>query len=282
MTGRTADGRIETVRIVPDGHAGRELWFRCHAGAAGDGVDHRARRARARTARRYRPHFPNEPRARPNKGSKPMQSAWIDRDAEAAVARYAGPRPRSGAAGLYHASAGPGSAPGAARRRQHLGEDAACRSQRRRCRRALRQGLRLGHGRNRARGPAGGAACAAAETARPRKAFRRGNGAAAARQSDRPDGAESVGRGAAARLHPAQIRRPHPFDGGARAHRPARWRSIMPRGFWRAGGLCALHHAGLRSGQSRGAGVRCGSLGRRPDPRQARHLQLRRRGTASL
>ena len=60
-----------------------------------------------------------------------MQSAWIDRDADAAIARYARPRPRRGAAGLYHAAAGPGSAAGAARRRQHLGEDAACRSQRR-------------------------------------------------------------------------------------------------------------------------------------------------------
>ena len=36
MTGRTADGRIETVRIVPDGLAGRQLRLRRHAGAAGD------------------------------------------------------------------------------------------------------------------------------------------------------------------------------------------------------------------------------------------------------
>ena len=46
MTGRTADGRIETVRIAPARHAGCELRVRRHAGAAGDRADHRARRAR--------------------------------------------------------------------------------------------------------------------------------------------------------------------------------------------------------------------------------------------
>ena len=44
MTGRTADGRIETVRVVPDGLAGRQLRLRRDAGPAGDGPDHRARR----------------------------------------------------------------------------------------------------------------------------------------------------------------------------------------------------------------------------------------------
>ena len=36
MTGRTADGRIETVRVVPDGLADRQLRVRRDAGAAGD------------------------------------------------------------------------------------------------------------------------------------------------------------------------------------------------------------------------------------------------------
>ena len=44
MTGRAADGRIETVRIAPRGHAGRKLRLRRDAGAAGDRPDHRARR----------------------------------------------------------------------------------------------------------------------------------------------------------------------------------------------------------------------------------------------
>ena len=35
-----------------------------------------------------------------------MQSAWIDRDAEAAVTRYQRPRPRRGLARLHHAAAG--------------------------------------------------------------------------------------------------------------------------------------------------------------------------------
>ena len=41
-------------------------------------------------------------------------------------------------------------------------------------------------------------------------------------------------------------------------------------------GYRALRDAGLRPRQSRGAGVRCRPIGRRPDPGQARHLQLRR------
>ena len=45
MTGVTADGRIESVRIVPDGSHGRELRLRRDAGAARDRADHRARRA---------------------------------------------------------------------------------------------------------------------------------------------------------------------------------------------------------------------------------------------
>ncbi len=121
-----------------------------------------------------------------------------------------------------------------------------------------------------------------AKTPGPRKTVRRGDGAAAARQSDRPDGAEPFGRGAAACLHPAQIRRPHPFNGDARAHRPARWRSLVPRSLRQAGRLRPLHHAGFWSGQSRGAGVRRGSVGRRPGAGQARHLQFWRRRAGGL
>ncbi len=114
-----------------------------------------------------------------------MQSAWNDRDADAAVDRYKDLGRDLALAGLHHASVGRGSAAGAAWRRQHLGEDAHHRSQWRRSRGALRQGLRLGHGHDRARGAACGAARAAVETARARKIVRRGDGAAAARQSDR-------------------------------------------------------------------------------------------------
>ena len=46
MSGRTADGRIETVEIVPRGSTGRQLRLRCHAGAPGHRPDHRARRHR--------------------------------------------------------------------------------------------------------------------------------------------------------------------------------------------------------------------------------------------
>ena len=211
-----------------------------------------------------------------------MQSAWIDRDADAALARYAnlgrdvalrvyttrllGQDPRL----VLH---GGGNTSVKTQLADLNGDDG---------RRAVRQGLRLGHGLDRARGPAGGAARAAAKAPRPRKTVRRGDGAAAARQSDRPDGAEPFRRGAAARLHSAQIRRPHPFDGGARAHRPARWRSLVPRGLRQAGRLRPLHHAGLWSGQGRGGGVRRGSVGRRPGAGQARHLQFWRRRARGL
>ena len=43
MTGRTADGRIETVQVIPGRLAGRELRLRRDAGAACHGPDHRAR-----------------------------------------------------------------------------------------------------------------------------------------------------------------------------------------------------------------------------------------------
>ena len=211
-----------------------------------------------------------------------MQSAWIDRDADAALARYAdlgrdvalrvyttrllGQDPRLVLHGGGNTSV-----------KTQLG-----RSQRRDRRRAVRQGLRLGYGLDRARGPAGGAARAPDKAPRPRKTVRRGDGAAAARQSDRSDGAEPVGRGAAACVHSAQIRRPHPFDGGARAHRPARWRSLVPRSLRQAGRLCPLHHAGFWPRQGRGAGVRRGSVGRRPGPGQAWHLQFWRRRTGGL
>ena len=46
MTGRTADGRIETVQIVPDGSAVANYALRRDAGAARHRPDHRARRAR--------------------------------------------------------------------------------------------------------------------------------------------------------------------------------------------------------------------------------------------
>ena len=48
MTGRTADGRIETVRVVPEGSPVANYAFRRDAVTAGDGLDHRAWRAEGR------------------------------------------------------------------------------------------------------------------------------------------------------------------------------------------------------------------------------------------
>ena len=184
MTGRTADGRIETVRIVPDGSPVANYGFdvtpaRLVTGLITERGVLKADRAALAAA------FP-ERIAAAAEYRKTVDAECLDRSRRRCGCRpLCQPRPRPGAAGLYHAPAGQRSAAGAAWRRQHVGQDRPCRSQRRRCRGALRQGLRLGHGHDRARRPAGGAADAAAEIARAREAVRRGNGAVAARQSDR-------------------------------------------------------------------------------------------------
>ena len=51
IRGRTADGRMETVRVVPEGSAVANYSFRRDAGTVGDRADHRARRAAARPRR---------------------------------------------------------------------------------------------------------------------------------------------------------------------------------------------------------------------------------------
>ncbi len=82
-------------------------------------------------------------------------------------------------------------------------------------------------------GMAGGAARAAAAAADARRSLRRRHGAGAARPPARPDGAKSVARTAAARLHAAQIRRPHPCQRGVEPDRPAGRREAVRRGLWR-------------------------------------------------
>ena len=129
---------------------------------------------------------------------------------------------------------------------------------------------------------AGGAARAAAQAARARRAERRGDGALPARQPDRSDGAQSVGRDAAARLRAAQVRRPHPRDRDPEPHRPAGRREDLRRGVRRPHGHRALHHAGLRAGEEIRRGVRGEPRRRRPDPAQARHLHLRRERARGL
>ena len=48
MTGRTADGRIETVRVVPEGSPVANYAFDVTPARLVTGIDHRARRAQAR------------------------------------------------------------------------------------------------------------------------------------------------------------------------------------------------------------------------------------------
>src|ERR1700748_1551309 len=151
-----------------------------------------------------------------------MQSAWIDRDAEAAVARYAdlgrdlalrvyttrllGQDPRL----VLH---GGGNTSVKTRVADLNGDavDVLC-----------VKGSGWDMGSIEPAGPARGTSRTACKTSFARKTFRRGDGAAATRQPDRSGGAQSIRRGIAARIHSAQIRRPHPFDGRACAHRPAR------------------------------------------------------------
>ena len=176
-------------------------------------------------------------------------------------ARYAKSRPRCGAAGLYHAPAGPGSAAGAARRRQHLGEDASLPISM--ARPSTCSASRAPAGTWASIEPAGLPAVRLAPLLKLRAREKLSDEEMVRLQRANlidPDGAESFRRGAAARFHSAQIRRPHPFDRGARAHRPARWRSLVPRSLRQAGGLCALHHAGFWSRKGRGRRVRCGSV----------------------
>ena len=91
MTGRTADGRIETVRIVPEGSPVANYAFDVTPARLVTGLitergvlQGRPRRACRRFSRTDRGQRPN------SEGRKLMQSAWTDRDADAAVARYAG------------------------------------------------------------------------------------------------------------------------------------------------------------------------------------------------
>ena len=47
ITGRPADGRVVTIRVTPEGSAGRQPRLRRHPGAAGHRPDHRTRRCDA-------------------------------------------------------------------------------------------------------------------------------------------------------------------------------------------------------------------------------------------
>ena len=105
---------------------------------------------------------------------------------------------------------------------------------------------------------------------------------AATREPDRSRRAEPVGRDAAARLPAAQVRRSHAFDRGAEPDRPAGRRRAVRGGLRRAHGLRALHHAGLRAREGRGGSLRARHQRRRADPAPARHLHLRRRRARSL
>ncbi len=90
MTGRTADGRIETVRIVPDGSPVANYGFDVTPARLVTGlITERGVLGANRAALACRISRADRERGRITEGRKPMQSAWIDRDAEAAVARYA-------------------------------------------------------------------------------------------------------------------------------------------------------------------------------------------------
>ena len=118
---------------------------------------------------------------------------------------------------------------------------------------------------------------AAAQAARARRSERRGHGARPARLSARSAGAGPVGGVPAARLHAAQIRRPHARQRRPRPDRPAQRRGAGARGLRRPPRARALPPPGLRPRARRPREVlRRQARGRGPDPRQARHLHLRR------
>ena len=208
-----------------------------------------------------------------------MQSRWKDADARRAIVglRRTGRGRGAGAAHLYDAAARAATRAGAARRRQHLAEDRDGGPARRDARGAVRQGLGLGHGGHRPERALPAVRLAPLqEAARARRPQRRGHGARPARLPARSAGAEPVGGVPAARLHAAQVRRPH-----ARQCRPRAWstspmaRSWPARSTAAAWGSCptTARASGSPSGRR---GVRRQARGRGPDPRQARHLHLRR------
>ena len=125
-----------------------------------------------------------------------------------------------------------------------------------------------------------GALLKARALAKPR---RRGHGGAAAGEPHRPVLAQPVGRDAAARLPAAQIRRPHPFDRDPRHRRPGGQQGADARRCsatrW---ATCPTSCRASTSPRRRPMSSTHDPDRRRPDPRQARHLHLRRRRQAGL
>ena len=66
MTGKTRDGRIETVQVVPDGSPVANYALRRDAGAAGHRADHRARRASLPSRDALAQAFPERAEVRPD------------------------------------------------------------------------------------------------------------------------------------------------------------------------------------------------------------------------
>ena len=185
---------------------------------------------------------------------------------------------RPGAARLYLAAARPRQVPGAARRRQHLGQDRARKTSSARRRpsstsRAAagtwrRSSRKVSPGAPRARAAAGGAALAL----RPRDG-----------QPARHPHAQGLGAGAVDRDHPArpdaaEVRRPHPRRRGALGDQHAGWREAHPRDLRQALRGDSVPHTGVRSRAVLRQGVpRAGTHGhRRHGAAQPRHLFLRR------
>ena len=208
-----------------------------------------------------------------------MRSRWVDRDAKAAVDRYATSGIAPDVALRIYTTRLLGSDPALV---LHGGGNTSlktthARSRGRRGRGAVRQGHRRRHGDDRARRHGRGEARSAAEASRARRPVRRRHGARAARLADRAVGAEPLGGIAAARLRAARLRRSHPRQRRGQPDRPAGRRKALRGGVRQSHGPRALCAAGLRPRQGGGHDVRQESEGRRTDPRQARHLHLRRK-----
>ena len=206
-----------------------------------------------------------------------MQSRWVDRDAKAAVDRYAASGIAPDLALRIYTTRLLGSDPALV---LHGGGNTSlktthARSRGRRGRGAVRQGHRRRHGGDRARRHGGGAARSAEEASRTPRPARRRHGARAAGLADRAVSAESVGGIAAARLHAARLCRSHPRQRGAEPDRPAGRRQTVRGRVRPSPGPRALCAAGLRARQGRRHDVRQEPEGRGTDPRQARHLHLR-------
>ena len=187
-------------------------------------------------------------------GTAIMRSRWSDQEAAQFVDTYGAAWGEALALRTYaEPAARRGARPGAARRRQHLGEGArGARAGRGRAG-DLRQGVGVRHGRHRAGGPSRArpritcAGCARSTAGRRRDGER-----VPARTASTPSSPSPSIEALVHAFLPAPVHRSHPRRRHPRAHQPAGRPRARARGAGRRRDRAGLRRAGVRTGQGRG------------------------------